>query len=32
MLKDLRHAIRILLAARGWTAVVVLPVGRCCWW
>jgi predicted permease len=26
MLKDLRHAIRLLLAARGWTAVVVLSL------
>ena len=26
MLKDLRHAVRILIAARGWTAVVVLSL------
>src|SRR5678816_2271917 len=27
MLKDLRHAVRLLIAARGWTAVVVLSLG-----
>jgi predicted permease len=27
MLKDLRHAVRVLLAARGWTAVVLLSLG-----
>src|SRR3954462_6629261 len=26
MLKDLRHAVRLLLAARGWTGVVVLSL------
>ena len=26
MLKDLRHAVRLLIAARGWTAVVVLSL------
>ena len=27
MIKDLRHAIRMLLQAKGWTAVVVLSLG-----
>ncbi len=26
MLKDLRHAVRMLLQAKGWTAVVVLSL------
>ena len=26
MLKDLRHAVRVLLQAKGWTAVVVLSL------